>query len=51
MSKKSKRRRPGRPAEKPMPARIDATPKRIAQSVLRTAPPKEWNYLKGEPGG
>ena len=39
------KRGPGRPPRE-MPSRIDATPDEIAEVVLRTPPPKEWQYLK-----
>ena len=41
----ARRKRPrGRPVEKPMPPRIDATPERIAQVVLSAPPPDRWGY-------
>ncbi len=34
----------GRPVEYPLPERIDATPERIAEVVLRAKPKKVWRY-------
>ena len=45
-SNKPKRRRR---RQRKMPPRIDATPDDIAEVILRTPPPKEWQYLKGRP--
>ena len=48
-SKKSKQKRGrGRPVEKPYPERIDASPEKIAETVLRMSPKKkgEWRYDK-----
>jgi len=38
----------GRPVEKPYPARIDASPEEIAETVLRMPPKKrgEWRFEK-----
>ena len=34
----------GRPVVYPLPDRIDATPERIAEVVLRAKPKKVWRY-------
>lgn len=39
----------GRPPKYQMPERIDASPERIAEVVLRAKPKKEWDYLKKQP--
>ena len=44
-SDKGPKRNPGRPPRE-MPPRIDATPDEIAEVILTTTPPKEWQYLK-----
>lgn len=46
--KSSKKRPRGRPVEKPYPERIDASPEKIAETVLRMPPKKrgEWRYEK-----
>ena len=36
----------GRPVTKPMPERIDASPERIAEVVLKAKPKREWQYTK-----
>jgi hypothetical protein len=46
---KVRQKRPrGRPVEKPYPDRIDASPEKIAETVLRMPPKKkdEWRYEK-----
>ena len=46
---KTNQKRPrGRPVEKPYPERIDASPEKIAETVLRMPPKKkgEWRYEK-----
>ena len=48
-SQKDSQKRPrGRPVEKPYPERIDASPEKIAETVLRMPPKKrgEWRYEK-----
>ena len=40
---KSKR---GRPVTRKMPERIDASPGKIAEVILRATPPKKWRYLE-----
>lgn len=45
MEEAPKRKR-GRPIEKDMPERIDASPEEIAETVLRAKPKKEWRYIK-----
>lgn len=44
----SQKRPRGRPVEKPYPERIDASPEKIAETVLRMPPKKkgEWRYEK-----
>lgn len=46
--KASQKRPRGRPVEKPYPERIDASPEKIAETVLRMPPKKrgEWRYEK-----
>ena len=34
----------GRPPKYPMPERIDASPEKIAEVVLRAKPKKVWRY-------
>ena len=46
MTQAKKERRPvGRPVEKPMPERIDASPEEIAQAVLKMPNKRRWRYL------
>lgn len=47
--KVSQKRPRGRPVEKSYPERIDASPEKIAETVLRMPPKKkgEWRYEKG----
>lgn len=44
--KAGQKRQRGRPVEKPYPERIDASPEKIAEMVLRMPPKKrgEWRY-------
>lgn len=46
--KKNRKRERGRPTEKRYPERIDASPEKIAEVVLRRPPKKrgEWRYEK-----
>lgn len=46
--KDSPKRPRGRPVEKPYPERIDVSPEKIAEMVLRMPPKKkgEWRYEK-----
>ena len=43
-----KERKPkrGRPVTKPLSERINASPERIAEVVLRAKPKKSWDYMK-----
>ena len=47
MPKKEPKRPRGRPVKYPMPERIDDSPERIAQAILRNPPPKDWLYMDG----
>ncbi len=38
----------GRPPEKPMPERIDASPEEIADAILSMPPKKTWRYEEEE---
>lgn len=48
IQKANKKRPRGRPTEKSYPERIDASPEKIAEMVLRMPPKKrgEWRYEK-----
>ena len=47
MVAKSKSERPvGRPVEKTMPPRIDASPEDIARAVMSQPFKKDWRYMK-----
>ena len=45
-----KKRPRGRPSNKTMPPRIDASPEEIARTVLRAPAkrPEDWRYLREE---
>ena len=43
------KKRMGRPPKYKMPERIDASPERIAEVVLRAKPKKDWKYEKKQP--
>ena len=38
----------GRPVTRKMPERMDASPEKIAEVVLRATPPKKWRYLESK---
>ena len=47
MPDNNKPKRPrGRPVEKDMPERIDASPEEIARTVMSVPNKKEWRYLE-----
>ena len=41
-----KKRKRGRPVEKPMPDTIPDTPENIARACMQGPPKEEWDYLK-----
>ena len=49
--KRGKDKRKGRPPEKVMPERIDASPEHIAEVVLGAKPKQDWRYLEDKPKG
>ena len=48
-TKKPAKPKRGRPITRKMPERIDASPDRIAEVILRATPPKKWRYLESNP--
>ena len=48
-TKKPAKPKRGRPITRKMPERIDASPDRIAEVILRATPPKKWRYLESKP--